>query len=133
MSNNNDYLEAGFFSYHTIVVLGYTVTFIKLLTIYHSWIHPLHNSPLSFLPYSWNSFNRSHFPIYIYESITFLPHSPFYILSLYHSPSQWYQSPRLKQEFGTRPTPLRSLHQCQSVGFNSDCFLCLQGHHWTGR
>jgi hypothetical protein len=26
---------------------GYSVTFIKVLTIYHSWIHSLHHSPLS--------------------------------------------------------------------------------------
>jgi hypothetical protein len=26
---------------------GYIVTFTKVLTIHHSWIHPLHHSPLS--------------------------------------------------------------------------------------
>jgi hypothetical protein len=25
---------------------GHIVTFTKVLTIYHSWIHPLHHSPL---------------------------------------------------------------------------------------
>jgi hypothetical protein len=29
---------------------GYIVTFTKVLTICHSWIHPLHHSPLSSLP-----------------------------------------------------------------------------------
>jgi hypothetical protein len=28
----------------------YIVTFTKVLTIYHNWIHPLHHSPLSPLP-----------------------------------------------------------------------------------
>jgi hypothetical protein len=30
-----------------LLYLGYIVTFTKVLTIYHSWIHPLHRSPLS--------------------------------------------------------------------------------------
>jgi hypothetical protein len=33
--------------YRIIVVLGYTVTFTKVPTIYLSQIHPLHHSPLS--------------------------------------------------------------------------------------
>jgi hypothetical protein len=32
--------------------------------IYHSWIRPLHCSPLSLSLHSWNKFNRSHFSIY---------------------------------------------------------------------
>jgi hypothetical protein len=38
-----------FFNYHIIVVLGYIVTFTKVLTIYHSWIHSLHSSLHNFL------------------------------------------------------------------------------------
>jgi hypothetical protein len=33
-----------------IVVLGVHCDIYKSSTIYHSWIHPLHHSPLSFLP-----------------------------------------------------------------------------------
>jgi hypothetical protein len=33
--------------------------------------HPLHHSPLSSSPHSWNSFNRSHFSIFIHEYIYF--------------------------------------------------------------
>jgi hypothetical protein len=36
------------FSYFIFInVLQYIVTFTKVLTLYHSWIHPLHHSPLS--------------------------------------------------------------------------------------
>jgi hypothetical protein len=42
-----------------------------VLTIYHSWIHPLHHSPLSSFPYSCNSFNRSYFSIFIHDYIIF--------------------------------------------------------------
>jgi hypothetical protein len=38
-----DLFENTLFYYH-IVVLRYTVTFTKVLTIYHGWIHPLHQS-----------------------------------------------------------------------------------------
>jgi hypothetical protein len=29
-----------FLCYHTIIVLGYIVTYLEVLKIYHSWIHP---------------------------------------------------------------------------------------------
>jgi hypothetical protein len=65
-------------------------TFTKVLTIYHILIHPLHHSPLSPSCYSWDSFNRSRFSIFIHEYIIFLLHSSSYILSLYPTPSHWY-------------------------------------------
>jgi hypothetical protein len=52
------------FSFFLLLYWGYTVTFTEVLSIHYSWIHPLHHSPLSLLPHSWNSFNRSHFSIY---------------------------------------------------------------------
>jgi hypothetical protein len=65
---------------------GYIVTFTKVLTIYHSWIYPLYHSPLSPLSHFWNSFNRSHFFIFINEYIISPPYSPSYTLSLYLLP-----------------------------------------------
>jgi hypothetical protein len=54
--------------------------------------HPFHHSPPYPLPHSSNSFNRSHFSIFIYEYIIFLPYFPSYILSWYlPPPSHWYQ------------------------------------------
>jgi hypothetical protein len=52
---------------------GYIVTFTKVVTIYHSWIHP---TPIKFLYFpslhSWNGkLNRCHFSIYIHEYIIF--------------------------------------------------------------
>jgi hypothetical protein len=46
---------------------GYIVTFTKFLTMYHSWTHPLGHSLLTPNPppYSWNSFSRSHYSIFI--------------------------------------------------------------------
>jgi hypothetical protein len=65
----------GFFYYYCIE--DYIVTFTKVLTIYHSLIHSLHQSPLSSLsPHSWNIFNRSHFSIFIHENTIFPPYSP---------------------------------------------------------
>jgi hypothetical protein len=61
--------------------LGYIMAFTKVLImyqIYHTWIHCLHYSPLFPLPHSWNSFNRSHFSIYIYVYPVFVPYSPSY-------------------------------------------------------
>jgi hypothetical protein len=66
----------------------YIVTFIKVLTMCHSWIHPLYHSLLFHLPtspHSWNSFNSSHFSIiymctqYLFTIFTFL--DPFLISS----------------------------------------------------
>jgi hypothetical protein len=42
---------------------------------------PLHHSPLSPLLYSWNSFSRSHFSIYIHVYTVFVSYSPSYTLS----------------------------------------------------
>jgi hypothetical protein len=64
---------------------GYIVTFTKVLTIHHSWIHPLHHSHLSYLP-------NSHFSIFIHEYLIFTVHSASYTLSLYPS-THCYQPP----------------------------------------
>jgi hypothetical protein len=45
-------------------------------------------------PYAWNSFNRSHFSIYIHVYTVFAPYSPSYILSPHPLSSHWYQPPR---------------------------------------
>jgi hypothetical protein len=45
-------------------------------------------------PHSWNSFNRSHFPIFILGYLVLPPYSHSYTLSLYPSPSSWCQTPR---------------------------------------
>jgi hypothetical protein len=65
---------------------GYNGTFTEVRTIYHSWINPLHHSPLSPFSHSWNSFNRSYFSIYIHVYIIFPPYLSSYILFLYPSP-----------------------------------------------
>jgi hypothetical protein len=62
---------------------GNTVVFSKVLTIYHSWIHPLHHSPLSPSPHSSNRFNRPHCSIFTHEYTIFPSYSPSYTLSLY--------------------------------------------------
>jgi hypothetical protein len=54
----------------------------KYITTHHSWINSLHHSTL-FSLLSWNSFNRSHFSIFIPEYIIFPLYSPSYTLSLY--------------------------------------------------
>jgi hypothetical protein len=66
-------------------VVAFTKVFI-IYQIYHSSIHPFHHSPLSPLPHSWSSFNRSHFFIYIHVYTIFAPYSPFYTLSLRYQP-----------------------------------------------
>jgi hypothetical protein len=57
----------------------------------------LHYSPLSSLPHFWNSFNRSHFSIFIHEYIVFTPYSPAthfpYIFTPTHTHTS-YQLPR---------------------------------------
>jgi hypothetical protein len=62
-------------------VLGVQWHIQNFLQYYHSWIHPLHQSPLSPSPHSWNSFNSSHFSIYINVYTIFAPYSPSYTLS----------------------------------------------------
>jgi hypothetical protein len=69
------------FFYHMIVELGHIVTFTKVLRIFHSWIHPSSILPYLPFPHSWNSFNWSHFSIFIHEYKIFLLHSPAYTLS----------------------------------------------------
>jgi hypothetical protein len=49
---------------------------------------------ISSSPYSWNSFNRSHFSIYIHVYRVFAPCSPFYTFSLHIPFSHWYQPSR---------------------------------------
>jgi hypothetical protein len=84
-----------FFTFHLFIIIlllywGYNVTFTNVLTIQHSQIHPLHHSPLPLTPHYCNSFNRSHFCIFILENI-FSLYSLFYTLFLYPPPSHWYQ------------------------------------------
>jgi hypothetical protein len=50
-----------------LLLYWYIVTFTKVFTIYHNWIHPLYHSPLFHLPHSWKSFNRFHFSIHIHS------------------------------------------------------------------
>jgi hypothetical protein len=56
------------------------------------WIHSLHHSPLSPSLHSWNSFNRSHFSIYIHMYTVFAPNSPPHALSP-HPPSPSHANP----------------------------------------
>jgi hypothetical protein len=56
------------------------VTFIKVHSIYHSWIHPLHHSPLFLLSPFLERFHRSHVSVFIHECIIFPAHSLFYLL-----------------------------------------------------
>jgi hypothetical protein len=68
----------------------------KVLTIYiiyHSWIHPSIILPYPPFPRSWNSFNSSHFSMYIHVYKIFPPYSHSNTLSLYLPSSHWYQSP----------------------------------------
>jgi hypothetical protein len=83
------------FYYHIIVSLeGYIVTFTKVLAIYHSWINPLHHSPLSSFPMPGIVSVGLIFSIYIYVYTVFALYSPSNTLSLYSLPSYWYQFPR---------------------------------------
>jgi hypothetical protein len=70
--------------------------FLQYIEIYHTWIHPLHHSPLSpSPPHSWNSFKRNHFSFtymctqYLHCSLPPMPFSPL------PTPSHWYQPPQL--------------------------------------
>jgi hypothetical protein len=58
-------------SYYCFLLGVHCDIYKRSCIIYPSWICPLHHCPLSFLPRSWNSFNRSHFSILIH------PPSPF--------------------------------------------------------
>jgi hypothetical protein len=75
---------------------GYIVAFTKVLTMYHSWIHSFHHSPLSPLPsfLTQNKINRSYFSIYIHVYTVFAPYSPSHTPSPHPLPSHWYQSLR---------------------------------------
>jgi hypothetical protein len=71
-----------------LLCCGYIVAFTKALRIYqmyHIWIHPLHHSPLSLLPPFLDSFNKTHFSIYIHVYTIFVLYLPSYRLSP-HSP-----------------------------------------------
>jgi hypothetical protein len=71
---------------------GYIMIFIKVLTIFHSWIHPLLNFLYSPFPHSWNSLNKSHFSTCIHVYTVF-HHINSSIPSPTSSPSHWYQPP----------------------------------------
>jgi hypothetical protein len=78
-----------FFPLFLLPCWGYIVTFIKVLTIYqiyHTWICPLHHSPLSPQPHSWNSFKRSHFSIYTHVYTVFALYSCSHTLSPHPPP-----------------------------------------------
>jgi hypothetical protein len=60
------------------------VTFTKVLTIYHGWIHP--SIILLYLPFG-DSFSRPHFSIYIHEYIIFPLYAHSYTILLYPPPS----------------------------------------------
>jgi hypothetical protein len=89
----DDSLWSFIFLFFSIIVLGVYCDIYK--SSYN--ISELNSPPppfsLSSL-HSWNSFNRSHFSIYIHVYRILLPHAPFYTLSLYPPSSYWYQSPR---------------------------------------
>jgi hypothetical protein len=59
----------------------------------HSSTYPLHHSPLPSYFHSCNSFNVSHFSIFIHNYIIFLLHSASFSLSLYPPSSHWDQPP----------------------------------------
>jgi hypothetical protein len=74
-----------FFSPFIVVLGGDTLwhlqRFLQCIK-YSYWMHPLHLCPSSPLPYSWNSFNRYHFCIYIHVYTLFALYSSSYPLSL---------------------------------------------------
>jgi hypothetical protein len=92
----------------------------KVVTIchmYHTWIHPLHHSPLFPPPHFWNCFNRYHFSIYIHVYTAFCT-----IFTLLHTfptsfPLPHYQPPR--QDLFCPPV----LH---FVKEKKDIFVCLR-------
>jgi hypothetical protein len=100
-----------YYYYYYILVFycvgsGYIVAFTNLMIyqIYHSWIHPLHCSPLSSLPHSRISFIRSHFFIYIHVYTVFAPYSPSHTVSPPPPPSHRYQ-PRRQDLFSCSDCP----------------------------
>jgi hypothetical protein len=75
---------------------------------------PLHHSPFYLFPHSWNSFNRSHFSIFIHECInisTILLLYPFFISFL----------------FPQVPIPRQELFYLPALWFwKKDIFICLR-------
>jgi hypothetical protein len=101
------------------------VTFTKVLTIYHSWIHPLHHSsyPPSF--HSWNSFNRSHFSIYIWKNLSC---GKIILTSISNRDSQTIGTVELQHVCGLYALiiyvlPLEQLSQLFCFGYNFSVFL----------
>jgi hypothetical protein len=74
---------------------GYTAAFIKVLTIYYTWIHPLHHSPLSLSPLIPGIVSKAVIFLFAYMCRQYLCHirSPTTLPHLL-SPSHWYQPPR---------------------------------------
>jgi hypothetical protein len=61
----------------SLLYWGYTVTFTKVLTIYHNWIYSLHHSPLSLLPPFLEQFQQVlffHFHIWVHDISTTFTH-----------------------------------------------------------
>jgi hypothetical protein len=74
-----------FFMIVLLLYWGYIVSFTKLISIYHRWIHP--SSSFIFPSHnSLNSFNRSHFSIFVHVYIIFPLHSVTYTFPYIPSP-----------------------------------------------
>jgi hypothetical protein len=101
---------------------GYIVTFTKVITTDHSWIH--HSivllSPSS--PHSWNNFSRSHFFIYMIFLHWSTWYSLSYTLSLYPLPSHWYLP---RQDLFCFPVPCFCKKKKMTFLFAKDRLFCL--------
>jgi hypothetical protein len=75
-----------FYYYRVIVALGVHCDICKRSDNILQLNSPSHQCPLLPFPPSWNSFNRSHFSIFIHEYILFPSCSPSYTLSLHPPP-----------------------------------------------
>jgi hypothetical protein len=96
---------------------GYiTKAFTKVLTIYHSRIHPLHHPTLSSPLHSWNSFNRSNFHLHTCAHSICL-YLPSHTLSLPPAP-HWYHASQ------TGPVPPSGSLILQKK--KTDIFACLR-------
>jgi hypothetical protein len=115
------------------------VIFTKVLTLYHSWIHPFHHSPLSPLPHSSSSFNRSNFSIYIHVYI-FLPYSLSYTLSLHGIHLKvvvcFYFQPTvvtgtsLCPYLNNTPSPKCKIKYMEKSGFDDTDHEAMKNHLW---
>jgi hypothetical protein len=107
---------------------GYIVIFTNDLTIYHSWIHSLHHSPLSSLPHSWNSFNRSHFSIDIHACIIFPSYSPLILLSFCKA-SGWAWHIETRRVGPLAPTQVIA-YEIINIGPDIICLVFIKRRYW---